>query len=77
MSIHSTAARKLNTVVHYSLDYVCTLIMSSSRKVVTFLGGSIDRDSAAWKLSDKAVQRRRNLFWELFSLEMIHVRNIP
>ncbi len=50
--------------------------MSSSRKVVTSMGASVDRDSAAWKLSDKAVHRRRNLFWELFSLEMIHVRNI-
>ena len=41
-----------------------------------YLSISLDRDSAAWKLSDKAVQRRRNLFWELFSLEMIHVRTM-
>lgn len=60
----------------YSLDYVCTTFTSCSRKMVTGLGASVDRDSAAWKLSDKAVQRRRNLFWELFSLEMIHVRSI-
>lgn len=35
---------------------------------------ALDRDSAQWKLDDKYVQRRRNLFWELNFLEMIHVR---
>ena len=35
-----------------------------------------DRDSAQWKLDDKIVQRRRNLFWELFIFEMLHVRTI-
>ena len=34
---------------------------------------ALDRDSAQWKLGDKQVQRRRNLFWELFTLETIHV----
>lgn len=33
-----------------------------------------DRDSSAWNMDDKSVQRRRNLFWEIFILEMMHVR---
>ena len=33
----------------------------------------VDRDSAQWKLEDKIVQRRRNLFWELFIFEIMHV----
>ncbi|TBU24176.1 fungal-specific transcription factor domain-containing protein [Dichomitus squalens] len=49
-------------------------IISLSGKIAQSLG--LHRDSAAWKLSDKAVQRRRNLFWELFSLEMIHCMSL-
>ncbi|KIP01519.1 hypothetical protein PHLGIDRAFT_32525 [Phlebiopsis gigantea 11061_1 CR5-6] len=30
------------------------------------------RDSAQWKLEDRIVQRRRNLFWELFIFEIMH-----
>ena len=37
----------------------------------------VDRDSAQWKLEEKIVQRRRNLFWELFIFEMLHVRPLP
>ncbi|OBZ73747.1 putative transcriptional regulatory protein C1F7.11c [Grifola frondosa] len=33
---------------------------------------SVDRDSTQWNLDDKLVQRRRNLFWEIFTIEMIH-----
>ncbi|GJE93221.1 fungal specific transcription factor domain-containing protein [Phanerochaete sordida] len=32
----------------------------------------LHRDSAQWKLDDKIVQRRRNLFWELFIFEIMH-----
>ncbi|EKM50097.1 uncharacterized protein PHACADRAFT_264633 [Phanerochaete carnosa HHB-10118-sp] len=32
----------------------------------------LHRDSAQWKLEDKIVQRRRNLFWELFIFEIMH-----
>ena len=38
----------------------------------------VDRDSAAWKLEEKIVQRRRNLFWEMYIFEMMHVSaNVP
>ncbi|KAH9940787.1 uncharacterized protein BXZ73DRAFT_88507 [Epithele typhae] len=33
---------------------------------------SVNRDSAAWKLEKKHVQRRRNLFWELSGMDMMH-----
>ncbi|KAM5534515.1 hypothetical protein V8D89_011847 [Ganoderma adspersum] len=49
-------------------------IISLASKIAQSLG--LHRDSAAWKLSEKAVQRRRNLFWELFSLEMIHCMSL-
>lgn len=32
-----------------------------------------DRDSKQWKLDEKSVQRRRNLFWEIFILDVLHV----
>lgn len=52
-------------------DYVC-------RSYTSFACGGTercvaDRDSALWKLDAKHVQRRRNLFWEMFTLEMMHV----
>lgn len=32
-----------------------------------------DRDSSKWNLDPKLVQRRRNLFWEVFSADLSHV----
>ena len=32
----------------------------------------LDRDSARWNLDLKAVQRRRHLFWEIFSIDMFY-----
>ena len=34
----------------------------------------LDRDSARWNLDPETVQRRRNLFWEIFSADVSHVR---
>jgi hypothetical protein len=36
---------------------------------------SLDRDSARWNLDPKTVQRRRSLFWELFSKDLFCVRS--
>ncbi|KAI0820263.1 fungal-specific transcription factor domain-containing protein [Trametes gibbosa] len=40
------------------------------------IGQSVHRDSAQWKLDDKHVQRRRNLFWEMFTLETMHCMSL-
>ncbi|KAL1940728.1 hypothetical protein VTO73DRAFT_7769 [Trametes versicolor] len=45
-------------------------IASLASKIGQSVG--LHRDSALWKLDDKHVQRRRNLFWEMFTLEMMH-----
>ncbi|KAI1790216.1 fungal-specific transcription factor domain-containing protein [Ganoderma leucocontextum] len=55
----------------WSLESAWRIISIASK-----IAQSVNRDSAPWKLSDKAVQRRRNLFWELFSLEMIHCMSL-
>ncbi|KAI0924355.1 hypothetical protein AcV7_003079 [Taiwanofungus camphoratus] len=53
----------------YTIESAWTLASLASK-----LGQSIGlhRDSKQWKLDEKSVQRRRNLFWELFLFEMIH-----
>lgn len=38
-----------------------------------FLISTIDRDPARFNLSPKAIQRRRTLFWEIFSADLFHV----
>ena len=32
-----------------------------------------DRDSARWNMDPITVQKRRNLFWEVFSADVSHV----
>ncbi|KAI0367566.1 hypothetical protein BV20DRAFT_970323 [Pilatotrama ljubarskyi] len=55
--------------------------MESAWRVVEFAAKlaqslGLHRDSAPWKLSEKHVQRRRNLFWELSTLEMMHCMSL-
>lgn len=33
----------------------------------------IDRDSARWNMDPITIQKRRNLFWEVFSADVSHV----
>lgn len=35
---------------------------------------ALDRDAARWNMDAKTVQRRRLLFWEIFSSDNFHVR---
>jgi hypothetical protein len=35
----------------------------------------LDRDPARWNMDAKTVERRRGLFWEVFSSDMFHVRS--
>ncbi|KAI0091551.1 fungal-specific transcription factor domain-containing protein [Irpex rosettiformis] len=53
----------------YTLESAWALLSLASK-----IGQSIGlhRDSAAWKLEEKIVQRRRNLFWEMYIFEMMH-----
>ncbi|KAI0718035.1 fungal-specific transcription factor domain-containing protein [Cerioporus squamosus] len=53
----------------YSLESAWRII-SMAAKLAQSVG--LHRDSAQWKLGAKQVQRRRNLFWELFTLDAIH-----
>lgn len=36
----------------------------------------IDRDPSRFNMSPKVVQRRRTLFWEIFSADLFHVSDI-
>ncbi|KAI8996461.1 fungal-specific transcription factor domain-containing protein [Trametes punicea] len=60
-------------IQRYSLESAWRILELASK-----LGQSVRgyRDSAQWKLGDKYVQRRRNLFWEMFSLEMMHCMSL-
>ncbi|KAI0675641.1 fungal-specific transcription factor domain-containing protein [Trametes maxima] len=60
-------------IQRYSLESAWRLV-SLSAKLAQSVG--LHRDSALWKLSEKHVQRRRNLFWELSTLEMIHCMSL-
>ncbi|KAI9062771.1 hypothetical protein FKP32DRAFT_1758891 [Trametes sanguinea] len=60
-------------IQRYSIESAWRILSLASK-----LGQSVGlhRDSAQWKLGDKYVQRRRNLFWELFTIEMIHCMSL-
>ncbi|KAF8894235.1 fungal-specific transcription factor domain-containing protein [Gymnopilus junonius] len=58
---HSLAGKK------YSRDSAWC-VMSFAAK----LAQSVHRDSARWNMDPKTVQRRRNLFWEVFSADVSH-----
>ncbi|KAH9926912.1 fungal-specific transcription factor domain-containing protein [Fomitopsis serialis] len=53
--------------LRYSIESAWTLA-----SLATKLAQSVHRDSKQWKMEEKNVQRRRNLFWEIFVLELIH-----
>ncbi|KAI0343340.1 hypothetical protein BDW22DRAFT_1374694 [Trametopsis cervina] len=53
----------------YSLESAWSLLSLAS-KVGQALG--LHRDSAAWRLDEKTVARRRNLFWEMYMFETMH-----
>ncbi|KZT00577.1 uncharacterized protein LAESUDRAFT_732177 [Laetiporus sulphureus 93-53] len=55
--------------LRYSIESAWTL-SSFATKLAQSIG--LHRDSKQWKLEDKAVQRRRNLFWEIFLFELVH-----
>ncbi|KAI0730863.1 fungal-specific transcription factor domain-containing protein [Earliella scabrosa] len=57
--------------VRYSLESAWRIFSLAAK-----LAQSVNRDSAQWKLSDKEVQRRRNLFWELFIVETLHCMSL-
>ncbi|KAI0766121.1 fungal-specific transcription factor domain-containing protein [Trametes elegans] len=61
-------------IQRYTLESAWRLVSLAAKvaQSVPFL----DRDSAPWKLTEKQVQRRRNLFWELFTLEMMHCMSL-
>ncbi|TFK76007.1 hypothetical protein BDN72DRAFT_756432 [Pluteus cervinus] len=52
---------------HYSLD-TSWVLMSMGAK----LAQSVYRDSARWNLDAKIVERRRKLFWEVFSVDTFY-----
>ncbi|KAF5316353.1 hypothetical protein D9619_006856 [Psilocybe cf. subviscida] len=60
---HSLAGRK------YSRDSAWC-VMSFAAKLAQSIG--LHRDSARWRMDNKTVQRRRNLFWEVFSADVSH-----
>ncbi|KAI0332685.1 hypothetical protein GY45DRAFT_1432896 [Cubamyces sp. BRFM 1775] len=60
-------------IQRYSIESAWRIISLAS-KVAQSVG--LHRDSAQWKLGEKHVQRRRNLFWELFAIEMIHCMSL-
>ncbi|KAJ3512326.1 hypothetical protein NLJ89_g3583 [Agrocybe chaxingu] len=45
-------------------------IMSFAAKLAQTIG--LHRDSARWHMDNKTVQKRRNLFWEIFSSDLSH-----
>ncbi|KAI0741388.1 fungal-specific transcription factor domain-containing protein [Daedaleopsis nitida] len=57
----------------YSMESAWRII-SFAAKIAQSVG--LHRDSAQWKLDNKRVQRRRNLFWELFTAEVIHCMSL-
>lgn len=61
---------------HTSMNLYCRSGFVSdnfNNAIIPILTLPVDRDSAQWKLDDKFVQRRRNLWWEIIVFEMIHV----
>ncbi|KAI0630475.1 fungal-specific transcription factor domain-containing protein [Trametes polyzona] len=60
-------------IQRYSLESAWR-IASLASKIGQSVG--LHRDSAQWKLDNKHVQRRRNLFWEMFTLEMMHCMSL-
>ncbi|GBE86700.1 hypothetical protein SCP_0905800 [Sparassis crispa] len=53
----------------YTIESAWSLISLASRLSQSI---GLHRDSKQWKLDDKHAQRRRNLFWEIFFLEIVH-----
>ncbi|KAI0958195.1 hypothetical protein AcV7_004081 [Taiwanofungus camphoratus] len=53
----------------YSIESAWALVSLAS-KLAQSIG--LHRDSKQWKLDEKSVQRRRNLFWEIFILDVLH-----
>ncbi|KAI0923665.1 hypothetical protein AcW1_006560 [Taiwanofungus camphoratus] len=53
----------------YTIESAWSLA-SLAAKLAQSIG--LHRDSKQWRLDEKSVQRRRNLFWELFLFELIH-----
>ncbi|KJA29960.1 hypothetical protein HYPSUDRAFT_210788 [Hypholoma sublateritium FD-334 SS-4] len=62
-SYHGNAGKR------YTMDSSWALT-SLGAKLAQSLG--LHRDSSRWKMSPKTVQRRRSLFWELFSTELFY-----
>ncbi|EGO01985.1 hypothetical protein SERLA73DRAFT_177669 [Serpula lacrymans var. lacrymans S7.3] len=60
---HSNGGRR------YTLDGAWCLISLAS-KLAQSIG--LHRDPTRWNMSPKIVQRRRNLFWEIFSTDLFH-----
>ncbi|CCM02639.1 uncharacterized protein FIBRA_04743 [Fibroporia radiculosa] len=60
---HSVCTRR------YSVESAWTLA-STAMKLAQSIG--LHRDSRQWELSEKSVQRRRNMFWEMFMFETLH-----
>ncbi|KII94752.1 hypothetical protein PLICRDRAFT_96595 [Plicaturopsis crispa FD-325 SS-3] len=53
----------------YTLDGTWSLFSLAAKLSRSF---HVDRDSARWNLDHKTVQRRRTLFWEIFSTETFY-----
>ncbi|KAJ7904419.1 hypothetical protein B0H14DRAFT_3079297 [Mycena olivaceomarginata] len=55
----------------YTMESSWSLMCLGSKRVFLLLAElSLDRDSARWNMDPKTVNRRRFLFWELFSAEL-------
>jgi hypothetical protein len=63
------ATYRANTGKRYSLDSCWTLI-SLGAKLAQSIG--LHRDPARWHMEPKIVERRRNLFWEIFACDHFH-----
>ena len=47
-----------------------------SQDVIQAIYFVIDRDPARWHMDEKTAECRRRLFWELYTADLFHVRNI-
>ncbi|KDR83850.1 hypothetical protein GALMADRAFT_1339423 [Galerina marginata CBS 339.88] len=56
-----------NAGQRYTMDSSWALISLGAK-----LAQSVNRDSSRWHMDSKTVQRRRQLFWELFSFELYY-----
>lgn len=58
-----------------SLAFVSDFNDSDTRTL--FIPPHLDRDPTRFESDPKKIQRRRELFWEMFSSELFYVRFIP